>query len=125
MAAVVQRMIVDVHTHVYLPRYAALLRQRTNIPRIISHQDPKGKTEERLVILSDEPAEGRPVGPQYWDRAEKLAFMNKHDIDISVVRCALISLYTRTYTHHTFYAALRTLGWTSLPRPRLRGWLPS
>ncbi|KAI4523705.1 amidohydrolase 2 [Schizophyllum commune Loenen D] len=88
MAAVVQRMIVDVHTHVYLPRYAALLRQRTNIPRIISHQDPKGKTEERLVILSDEPAEGRPVGPQYWDRAEKLAFMNKHDIDISVVSTA-------------------------------------
>ena len=27
-------------------------------------------------------------GLKYWDRSEKLAFMDKHGIDISVVRCS-------------------------------------
>ncbi|KAG9049653.1 hypothetical protein FS837_009624 [Tulasnella sp. UAMH 9824] len=52
---------------------------------------PTGKgseTEERLVILNDEPGGGRPVGPQYWDRGEKLKFMDKHGIDISVISTA-------------------------------------
>ncbi|KAG8860108.1 hypothetical protein FRB96_004131 [Tulasnella sp. 330] len=51
-------------------------------------QMDKGQQEERLVILDDEPSGGRPVGPQYWDRGEKLTFMDKHGIDISVVSSA-------------------------------------
>lgn len=81
------RLLVDVHTHVYLPRYASLLRTRTSVPRILSATTPEGRTEERLVILDDEPSGGRPVGAQYWDREEKLKFMDRHGIDISVVRC--------------------------------------
>jgi len=46
-----------------------------------------GKLDERLLILDHEPGSGRPVGPQYWDRGEKLEFMDKHGIDVSVVRC--------------------------------------
>ena len=75
--------LVDIHTHVYLPRYAQVLRSRATVPRILTREDG----EERLVILDNEPSGGRPVGPQYWAREEKLRFMDLHGIDISVVRC--------------------------------------
>lgn len=95
--------IVDVHTHVYLPRYAAELRARSSAPRILTRTDADGKAEERLLILDGEPGSGRPVGPQvrshirfsenpftpleqYWDRTEKLEFMRRHQINVSFVR---------------------------------------
>ena len=61
-----RRLLVDVHTHVYLPRYAQLLRSRNVVPRIVPRERPDapGTTEERLVIFEDEPISGRPVGPQ-------------------------------------------------------------
>ncbi|CUA71744.1 hypothetical protein RSOLAG22IIIB_09782 [Rhizoctonia solani] len=77
-------MLVDVHTHVYLPRYANLMRARTKAPRIVPSKDGKG---ESLIVLEGKDS-GRPVGGQYWDRSEKLAFMDKHDIDISIVSTA-------------------------------------
>jgi hypothetical protein len=58
------RFLVDIHNHIYLPRYAALLRSRSHVPRILSRTTPNGETEDRLVILNDEPSGGRPVGPQ-------------------------------------------------------------
>ncbi|KAJ7590880.1 amidohydrolase 2 [Mycena floridula] len=76
--------LVDVHTHLYLPRYAQMLRTRKSVPKIIRD----GQSEERLLILDHEPSGGRPVGPQYWDRTEKLKFMDLHSIDISVVSTA-------------------------------------
>ncbi|KAH8830381.1 amidohydrolase 2 [Flagelloscypha sp. PMI_526] len=81
------RLLIDIHTHIYLPRYAAMLRTRSNAPKIMSLLKD-GKTEDRLLILDDEPSGGRPVGPQYWDRTAKLDFMNQHGIDISVVSTA-------------------------------------
>lgn len=86
-ASTVKRLLVDVHTHVYLPRYANVLRARQQVPRILERVNAQGVKEERLVIFENEPISGRPVGPQYWDFNEKLAFMNKHGIDISFVRC--------------------------------------
>ncbi|KAI0677029.1 amidohydrolase 2 [Trametes maxima] len=83
-----QRLLVDIHTHVYLPRYAAFLRSRASVPRIFSRTSPEGRQEERLLILDDEPASGRPIGAQYWDRDEKLKFMDRHAIDVSVVSSA-------------------------------------
>lgn len=98
------KLLVDIHTHVYLPRYAALLRSRSSVPSIRSIINSQGVAEDRLLILDHEPSGGRPVGPQYWDRegtlpfcfessqkcllssSEKLNFMDKHGIDISVVR---------------------------------------
>lgn len=95
-------MLVDIHTHVYLPRYAALLRSRSSVPFIRSKITSDGKTEDRLLILDHEPSGGRPVGAQYWNREgsshlcygilidiatiEKLRFMDNHGIDVSVVR---------------------------------------
>lgn len=79
------KLLVDIHTHVYLPRYASLLRSRTSVPFIRS-TIRDGKSDDRLLILDHEPSGGRPVGPQYWDREEKLKFMDRHGIDVSVVR---------------------------------------
>ncbi|KAE9410126.1 hypothetical protein BT96DRAFT_912980 [Gymnopus androsaceus JB14] len=83
-----RKLIVDVHSHLYSPRLVSLFRKRTNLPKIISRFRDDGQKEERLVILDDEPGGGRPVGPIYIERDEKLKFMKKHDIDISIVSTA-------------------------------------
>ncbi|KAJ4476639.1 hypothetical protein J3R30DRAFT_314081 [Lentinula aciculospora] len=77
-------LLVDVHTHVYLPRYASWLRSRSVAPRILVNE----AGEERLLILENETNVGRPVGPSYWDINAKLSFMDQHGIDISVVSFA-------------------------------------
>ena len=59
-----RKLLVDVHTHVYLPRYASVLRSRSIAPRILTRNTPSGQSEDRLLILDDEPSGGRPVGPQ-------------------------------------------------------------
>ncbi|KAF5322685.1 hypothetical protein D9619_000660 [Psilocybe cf. subviscida] len=82
------KLLVDVHTHVYLPRYTSLLRSRSTVPFIRSSTTPEGLPDDRLLILDHEPSGGRPVGPQYWDRDEKLKFMDKHNIDVSIVSTA-------------------------------------
>ncbi|KAM0748212.1 amidohydrolase 2 [Meredithblackwellia eburnea MCA 4105] len=90
MPAPTRPLLIDVHTHVYLPSYMDLMRKRTRIPRV--HTDDKG--QERVILLKEEEAgggdhsKGRPVGPQYWDRKEKIAFMDLHGIDVSVVSLA-------------------------------------
>jgi hypothetical protein len=60
----IRKLLVDVHTHVYLPRYASLMRSRSTVPRILTRNTPSGQGEDRLLILDDEPSGGRPVGPQ-------------------------------------------------------------
>ena len=76
--------IIDVHTHMYYPKYMNLLRKRTNIPKIIKTHD----NEERLVILPNENNIGRPIGREYWDVNEKIKFMDNHNIDVSIVSLA-------------------------------------
>lgn len=80
--------LIDVHTHMYLPRYVALLRSRQGIPRIVSRG-----SGERLIILPDEDADqstsaGRPIGSEFHEVSRKLAFMDKHGIAVSVVSSA-------------------------------------
>lgn len=82
------KLLVDVHTHVYLPNYVSMLRMRSSVPKIIKSVRDDGTAEERLLILEHEPSGGRPVGKQYWDRDQKLAFMDKHGIDVSIVSSA-------------------------------------
>ncbi|KAJ3756444.1 amidohydrolase 2 [Lentinula raphanica] len=83
-----RQLVVDVHTHLYLPRYASILRQRKTVPKIVTWVHDDGCREERLVILKDEPSGGRPIGASYTERDEKLKFMKKHGIDISIVSTA-------------------------------------
>lgn len=73
----------------YPPSYMDLMRRREQIPKVI--KDTEGK--EMVVLLKEEEgkganSKGRPVGPQYWDRAEKVKFMDTHGIDVSVVSLA-------------------------------------
>jgi len=72
----------------YLPRYVALLRRRRQIPHIVSRG-----AGDRLVILPDEEADtstsaGRPIGSEFYEVSRKLAFMDKHNIAVSVVSSA-------------------------------------
>jgi len=79
-------LLIDIHSHIYTPRLIQLLRKRTHNPRI--HGTPGN---EKLAILPDEVDGGRPVGPQYWDRAVRLSFMDRHRIDASVISIANVS----------------------------------
>ena len=82
---------VDVHTHIYPPSYMALLRSRTSVPRIRDFED----AGSRLIILPGEndPAtssisRGRPIGPDHFDIRQKIAFMDRHHIQTSVISLA-------------------------------------
>lgn len=83
-----QRKAIDVHTHVYLPRYRDLLRERQAVPRIA------GKDGDlRLIILPGEDDEGstatgRPIGGEYYSAERKIAYMDAHDIAVSVLSLA-------------------------------------
>src|SRR4051794_35989759 len=85
--------IVDIHTHVYPPTFVELLRSRTSVPYIRNF--PDAPDSARLVILpgEDDPsrpstARGRPIGPEYYDITKKIAFMDTHKIDTSVISLA-------------------------------------
>ena len=80
---------VDIHTHVYPPRYLQLLRSRQSLPLI--RPGPNSTSPERLIILPDEDksqstSSGRPIGPEYYDTELKLEFMKRHKIDVSIIR---------------------------------------
>ncbi|KAL2357476.1 uracil-5-carboxylate decarboxylase [Cryomyces antarcticus] len=83
--------VVDVHTHVYPPSFMALLRSRTSAPYVREFPD-NPSAGSRLVILPAEDtastSRGRPVGPEYYNIKEKIAFMDTHKIDISVISLA-------------------------------------
>ena len=87
------RTVVDVHTHFYPRSYVSLLKSRQTVPFIRFYGD---SDTGRLVILPGEnddtskapEARGRPVGPAFWDIKRKLAYMDAHGIDISVVSLA-------------------------------------
>lgn len=80
--------VVDVHTHVYPPVFTSLLRARNAVPYIFT--DPAAG--DRLVILPAEDtastSRGRPIGPEYYDIGSKIAFMDAHGIDVSVISLA-------------------------------------
>jgi predicted TIM-barrel fold metal-dependent hydrolase len=76
---------IDVHSHVYPRRYIDLLRARQTAPRITTVDG-----QDRILILPNEDTDsstssGRPIGSEYWDSARKLAFMDRHDIAVSVI----------------------------------------
>ncbi|KAG2775130.1 hypothetical protein JG687_00016663 [Phytophthora cactorum] len=87
---------IDLHTHVYLPRYMDLLRARSDVPMVRS-----GIGGERLIILPAEQQQmeqqslttpgisaGRPIGREYWDVTNKIRYMDRHGIRTSVLSLA-------------------------------------
>ncbi|KAF2822288.1 hypothetical protein CC86DRAFT_331210 [Ophiobolus disseminans] len=85
--------IVDIHTHVYPPKYMELLRSRDTVPYVRTF--PDAPDSARLIILpgEDDPStpstsRGRPIGSEYYEIKEKIAFMDLHKIDKSVISLA-------------------------------------
>ncbi|PVH95502.1 uracil-5-carboxylate decarboxylase [Periconia macrospinosa] len=85
--------VVDIHTHIYPPSYVSLLRSRTTVPYVRTFEDAPDSS--RLIILpgEDDPStpstsRGRPIGAEYYDIAQKIAFMDQHKIDKSVISLA-------------------------------------
>lgn len=85
--------IVDIHTHVYPPKYMDLLRSRTTVPYVRTFDDAPDSA--RLIILpgEDDPStpstsRGRPIGSEYYSIKEKIKFMDMHNIDKSVISLA-------------------------------------
>jgi aminocarboxymuconate-semialdehyde decarboxylase len=68
---------IDIHSHLYPRWYVDALKGRNEPPRIVGEPG-----EERFVIFDGE--HGRPMGDEYWDLDEKLAFMADHGIDQTV-----------------------------------------
>eukprot|EP00968_Pinguiococcus_pyrenoidosus_P022261 scaffold3100_cov248-Pinguiococcus_pyrenoidosus.AAC.16 len=82
---------IDVHTHMYFPRYMQMLRERQQVPRVTG--GASAAQPERLIILPGEDEEGstsagRPIGSEYFDVDVKLRFMDRHGISASVVSLA-------------------------------------
>jgi aminocarboxymuconate-semialdehyde decarboxylase len=70
--------LIDVHSHIYPRSYMAHLAARTTVPQIKQHDG-----QELFVIFEGEA--GRPMGPDYWDMGEKLAYMDRHGITQTVL----------------------------------------
>jgi aminocarboxymuconate-semialdehyde decarboxylase len=82
---------IDVHTHCYLPSYMKMLRSRKEVPYVIAGKNPGD--DERYVILPGEDldstsAVGRPIGAEYFSVEQKIAYMDRHGIDVSVMSLA-------------------------------------
>lgn len=71
--------------------YMELLRSREKVPYVRSFPDDPA-AGDRLVILPAEDtastSRGRPIGPEYYDVENKLAFMETHGIGVSVISLA-------------------------------------
>jgi predicted TIM-barrel fold metal-dependent hydrolase len=83
-----KNQLIDVHTHMYTPKYMKILQSRTEIPKVVIVNG-----ENRLVILPDEEKEktttiGRPIGKEYFSVETKLQYMDHHSISQSVISLA-------------------------------------
>lgn len=85
--------IIDIHTHIYPPKYLELLRSRKEVPRLLDL--PDAGSDSRLIILpSDDDSSlppnqrGRPIDASYSSFEEKLKFMEMHSIATSVISLA-------------------------------------
>lgn len=92
--ALARRLVVDVHTHLYPEAYVELLKSRTEIPYIrrfapsnqlcLCNRPPQNSNNASHGAASKIPP-GRILHPHYYDISEKIAFMDHHKIDISVI----------------------------------------
>ena len=72
----------------YLPRYMQMLRDRTEVPRVVNVDNI-----DRVILLPGEDEEattaiGRPIGGEYYEPQRKLDFMDTHGIEMSVLSTA-------------------------------------
>ncbi|KAK1250126.1 hypothetical protein MKX08_010129 [Trichoderma sp. CBMAI-0020] len=90
--------VVDIHTHMYPPSYIKILESRSAIPLVRSFPQAP---DPRLILLEAEVKSleeatnnpeaklpGRPLTSHFASLAQKVHFMDTHDIDISVISLA-------------------------------------
>ncbi|KAH8909569.1 hypothetical protein BR93DRAFT_935304 [Coniochaeta sp. PMI_546] len=96
--------IVDIHTHMYPPAYVKILESRSTIPLVRSFPS---SPDPRLILLEAEVPSlgvaavtdnastttsthvpGRPLTKHYSSLAQKIHFMDTHNISISVISLA-------------------------------------
>ncbi|KAH8904996.1 hypothetical protein BR93DRAFT_999026 [Coniochaeta sp. PMI_546] len=92
--ALARGLVVDVHTHLYPEAYLELLKSRAEIPYIrrfppsnqlcLCNRPPQNSNASSNGTTSKTPP-GRILHPHYYDISEKIAFMDHHKIDISVI----------------------------------------
>ncbi|HEX2152931.1 MAG TPA: amidohydrolase family protein [Acidimicrobiia bacterium] len=75
-------MIVDIHSHLYPPWFVDWFRQRSDVPRVAVEDGA-----DRFLLFTT--GEGKVSGPlltdEYTSVGAKLAFMDRHGIDRSIV----------------------------------------
>lgn len=75
-------LVVDIHSHLYPDWFVDLFRSRPQVPRVVDDGD-----NERFLLFTTQDGEGS--GPiltdEYTTVEAKLAFMDRHGIDRSVV----------------------------------------
>ncbi len=94
----VQHQIVDIHTHMYPPKYIDILAARDTIPLVRTFPS---SPDPRLILLEAElpaleraladpaaPLPGRPLTKAFTSISQKLAFMATHGITTSVLSLA-------------------------------------
>jgi aminocarboxymuconate-semialdehyde decarboxylase len=69
-------LVVDVHSHIYPVSWIALLKTRTTPPYI---------DNEANTLVNRPGVKGKPLLPTLSEISTKIAFMDKHSIDISVL----------------------------------------
>ena len=73
-----------------LKENSVVLESRSKVPYVRSF--PPSNSPRLFVLPSEDPpsatSTGRPIGPEYYDIAQKIAFMDTHKIDISVISLA-------------------------------------
>ncbi|RCI11835.1 hypothetical protein L249_7174 [Ophiocordyceps polyrhachis-furcata BCC 54312] len=87
---------VDIHSHLYPPAYVDLLRARSTIPmvrdnRILllpAEEDDTSSSSSSTADHHHHALPGRPLTSDFTSIDEKLLFMNKHRIRISVLSLA-------------------------------------
>lgn len=88
--------VVDIHTHMYPPSYVDILTSRSTIPLVRTFPS---SPDPRLILLEAEVPSltgadvsasppGRPLTKHYASLAQKIHFMDTHNIDISVISLA-------------------------------------
>lgn len=91
---VARRLVVDVHSHLYPEAYVELLKSRADIPYIrrfppsnqlcLCNRPPQNSNNSNASAPNKVPP-GRVLHPHYYDISEKIAFMDHHQIDMSVI----------------------------------------
>ncbi|KAF2256689.1 amidohydrolase 2 [Trematosphaeria pertusa] len=88
-------LVVDVHTHLYPPAYIELLKERKDIPYIrpfppsnqlcLCNRPPQNSSAQGSANGSSKVPPGRILYRHYYEVDEKIAFMDHHQIDVSVI----------------------------------------